>query len=157
MQSVGVGIRQIQILPYLSSLKSSLSGSMPKATEISCTSWDASIWPDSTSQVLRIFPPKRHDRLMLPVAGLFGAAAGRVPLHQEKFGTGQVLAAAIGKLARQGRPLGNFLAHYFFAGAQAALGIGDTENSANASASAVCSFSHKLKASLTTPVTKAEH
>jgi hypothetical protein len=46
-----------------------------------------------------------QDRLELAVAGLLGAAAGGVALHQEQLGALRVLAGAVGELAGQGRPL----------------------------------------------------
>ncbi len=70
---------------------------------------------------------QRHDGLEVLVAGLLGAAAGRVTFHQEQLGAGQVLADAVGQLAGQGGALGDLLAHHQFFGLQARAGAFDRQ------------------------------
>ena len=68
---------------------------------------------------------QRQDRLEILVAGLLGAAAGRVAFHQEQLGARQVLADAVGQLAGQGRTLGDLLADNQLLGLQARAGALD--------------------------------
>lgn len=72
---------------------------------------------------------QRQDRLEVLVAGLFGAAAGRVAFHQEQLGARQVLADAVGQLAGQGRALGDLLADDQLLGLQARAGTLDGDRS----------------------------
>ena len=70
---------------------------------------------------------QRHDRLVDPVPGLLGGAAGGVPFHQEDLGLGRVVAGAVGQLAGQRRAADHFLAGHFLGGAQALLGVVDAQ------------------------------
>jgi hypothetical protein len=71
---------------------------------------------------------QRHDGLEFLVAGLLCRAASGIALHQKKFGAREVLRNAIGELARQGRPLGDFLADHLLFGFQSCGGTFDGQH-----------------------------
>ena len=69
--------------------------------------------------------PKRHHRLELPVAGLFGRAARGVALHEKELRSLRILRNAVGELSGQGRARRRLLADHRPRGADARLGPRD--------------------------------
>ena len=51
------------------------------------------------------FPPERQNRLVRPVARLFGRAASRVPLNDEQFRARRIFFGTVRQLARQVRDI----------------------------------------------------
>jgi hypothetical protein len=155
VQAVGVGVGEDADLAVAQADRSSLPGSSRWRRR--CRALPARPAPR------RIRPPRCSGSCRAaagwpgtPVARLLGRAAGGVALDQEQLGARRILRGAVGELAGQGGTWVIFLRTTCFSAFRRAWAR-SMASWAIFSPSWTCWFSHRLKASVTTPSTKAAH
>jgi hypothetical protein len=156
MGAVGVRVRQDADLAEAQPERSSNPGSTPMATAMSWTSWEARTSVGSTSQVFRILP--RRGRMAWNSrsrACLAEPPAESPSTRKSSLRSGSVEVQSASFPGRAG-PWVTFL-RVTMRPALSLAWAAPMASSAMRSASATCWLSHRLKASLTTPETKAAH
>ena len=146
----------MQILPKRRRDRSSLPGSTPIATEISCTSCEASTSVDSTSQVFRILPRKGMIAWKLRSRACLAEPPAESPSTRNSSVRAWSSDRQSASLPGSAGPWVTFLRTTLRPARWRACAALIT-SSAMRSPRSTCSFSHRPKASLTTPETKAAH